>query len=52
MARKGLGKFILGAGLGAGLGLLFAKKPGAETRKELRVRVWMMLKRVQEMLKK
>jgi hypothetical protein len=24
----------------------------AETRKELRVRVWMMLKRVQEMLKK
>ncbi len=39
MAKKGLGKFILGAGLGAGLGLLFAPKTGSETRKELKVKI-------------
>ena len=33
MGKKGLGKFILGAGIGAGLGLLFAPKAGSETRK-------------------
>ncbi len=35
MAKKGWGKFIIGAGLGAGLGVLFAPKKGSETRKEL-----------------
>ena len=39
MAKKGFGKFILGAGLGAGLGLLFAPKTGSETRKELKVKI-------------
>lgn len=32
----GIGKFIAGAAVGAGLGLLFAPKSGSETRKELK----------------
>lgn len=39
MSKKGWGKFALGAGLGAGLGLLFAPKAGSETRKELKVKI-------------
>ena len=35
MSRRGFGKFLLGAGIGAGLGMLFAPKKGAELRKEL-----------------
>lgn len=34
--RSGLGKFILGAGIGAGLALLFAPQEGSKTRKELK----------------
>lgn len=34
--RKSFGKFLLGAGIGAGLGILFAPKTGKETRKELK----------------
>lgn len=33
--KSGAGKFILGALVGAGLGVLFAPKAGSETRKEL-----------------
>ena len=33
---KGIGKFIFGATLGAGLGLLFAPKKGSETREDLK----------------
>ncbi len=36
MSKKGFGKFLLGAGVGASLGLLFAPKKGTETRKELK----------------
>ena len=36
MGRRGLGKFVAGAAIGAGLGLLFATKTGEETRKELK----------------
>ena len=36
MSKKGFGKFILGAGVGAGLALLFAPQSGSETRAELK----------------
>jgi len=34
--KSGIGKFLLGAGIGAGLGLLFAPKSGKETRQDLK----------------
>lgn len=34
--KSGMGKFILGAGIGAGLALLFAPQEGRKTRKELK----------------
>lgn len=37
MSKKG--KFLLGAGVGLGLGLLFAPKSGDETRKELKAKI-------------
>lgn len=35
----GFGKFILGAGIGAGLALLFAPQEGSKTRKELKLKI-------------
>lgn len=34
--KRGFGKFLVGASIGAGLGLLFAPKKGSETRRELK----------------
>lgn len=34
--KSGLGKFLLGAGIGAGLGMLFSKKSGKENREDLK----------------
>ena len=36
MSKKGTGKFVLGAAIGAGLGLLFAPKAGRKLREELK----------------
>ena len=36
MKKNGWGKFVVGAGIGAGLGILFAPKKGSETRRELK----------------
>ena len=36
MSKKGMGKFVLGAGIGAALGLLFAPKKGEEMRSDLK----------------
>jgi len=49
MAKRGWGKFIIGAGLGAGLGVLFAPKKGSETRKELRDKVDELLAKAKEL---
>lgn len=48
MSKKGLGKFAIGAAIGAGIGLLFAPKKGEETRKELKVKMDDLLKKVNE----
>lgn len=37
MSKKGFGKFLAGAGIGAALGLLFAPKKGEETRADLKL---------------
>lgn len=37
--KKGFGKFLVGAAIGAGLGVLFAPKKGSETRKELKAKI-------------
>ncbi len=36
--KSGIGKFLVGLGVGAGLGMLFAPKSGSETRKDLKVK--------------
>ena len=36
MSKKGFGKFVAGAGIGAALGLLFAPKKGDETRQDVK----------------
>ena len=40
MSKKtGLGKFVIGAAIGAGLGVLFAPKKGSEVRKQLKDKI-------------
>ena len=47
--KSGLGKFILGGAIGAGLGMLFAPKTGSETRKELKGKLDDLLQKVKEL---
>ena len=37
--RSGAGKFLLGAGVGIGIGMLLSKKSGEENRKELKKKI-------------
>ena len=46
--KNGFGKFLTGALVGAGLGVLFAPKKGAETRKELKQKFDELLAKAKE----
>lgn len=46
--KSGIGKFVAGAAVGAGLGILFAPKAGSETRKELKQKMDEVIKKVKD----
>ncbi len=46
--KNGMGKFVAGALVGAGLGILFAPKAGSETRKELGIKMKELLNKAKE----
>ena len=48
MKKGTFGKFLAGAAIGAGLGLLFAPKSGEETREELKKKLEKLGKQVKE----
>ncbi len=45
---KGIGKFVAGAAIGAGLGILFAPKKGSETRRELKEKMEELLNKAKD----
>jgi gas vesicle protein len=47
--KSGLGKFLAGAAIGAGLGILFAPKKGSDTRKELKEKLDDMLNKAKNL---
>ena len=47
--KSGFSKFLLGAGIGVGLGILFAPKSGKETREDLKEKLDDLLKKVKKM---
>lgn len=52
MSKKGLGKFVVGAAVGAGIALLFAPRSGKETRKILKDKMDDLVKKAKELDKK
>lgn len=48
MNKKGVGKFVLGAAVGAGVGLLFAPKKGKDLRKDLKNKMEELINKAKE----
>ena len=46
--KKGYGKFVAGALVGAGLGVLFAPRKGSETRQALKEKIAVLINKVKE----
>ena len=46
--KNGVGRFVLGAGLGAGLALLFAPKKGSDLRNDLKKKLDDLLKKAED----
>ncbi|MBQ2910082.1 MAG: YtxH domain-containing protein [Bacilli bacterium] len=46
--KSGLGKFLAGAAIGAGLGILFAPKKGSETRADLKAKIDELVKQIKK----
>lgn len=46
--KSGIGKFIAGAAIGAGLGVLFAPKSGEETRRDLKKKIDELIAKAKE----
>ena len=44
--KSGVGKFLAGAAVGAGLGILFAPKKGSETREDIKMLIDDMIAKV------
>lgn len=51
MSKNGFGKFVVGAGVGALIGILLAPKKGSETREELKVKFDEFLTKVKSLKK-
>lgn len=49
MSKRGLGKLVLGAGIGASLALLFAPKKGSELRNDIKNKISEFMKNVDDM---
>ena len=49
MSKKGMGKFVAGAALGAGLGVLFAPKKGKDTREDLKHKIEEIINQVKSL---
>jgi len=49
MSKKGFGKFLAGAGLGAAVALLFAPKKGTELRKDLKNKIEELINKAKEL---
>lgn len=47
--KSGVGKFVLGASIGAALGVLFAPKSGRETRREIKLKAGDLLDKAKEL---